>query len=1199
MYDGYFDKWSHSWLPTPTNPISPLIAWADPYYLERKHSEDMPYPVSGPMFEEGTPWGTVLNPTVGLLLKPQKELHDDDYFLFGRVQNGIDIVSLMHNANMSIMERARNFARTNYISVNKGDVSAISWNAFDAPTPDISVASFQSKGAIGTLHTGTYGVYGTGSAGYGIGAAGGAGIMQAPGMFGSAVGGGTQQNVMAGFNAFSDDYSINMHLLAEHDRPKFPELVNEALFSDGNRIVRNGDIVQNEQGELGIYQNVSIHKPKGSYLTAKQEVELDLVTKQRSQFERQSVLTVMNKYDPRNMVKDLNKRVIEGSRERVDSPWEVDEDLGFTSAKKLTQFRPSQAMELLQDADTVSDLINQGQGADLVKSASTTVRLIGGIYGYMGAETIGLGIHNEKTLATSSDMTSYTRAFWDLNLGGAGGAVSEIGRRFIPNFQRMNKVNPMMNDMPGWLPERFRYGNAYTMLPRGEMRLPGKGWLSVPGNELHPDQFSTPDDPYGALDRMKILADIAPSSPEYKLWRDIVAKTVVNPDWKDEAEEIKKRAREQGKKHDFYKYNVVGQDLQYENVVVSEILNYGKFRSGNRIFKIAGVFLKANQDESMKDILGNYIRVGQEVTVATDVNEAYGKNNDTQHSINAAVYIDGESIGRRMLESGDAVERKGDQSAAAKIGDLSALQWSIGYTAEVLSHLDIPILSDQWLRIRSPYESYLAENVYGTPYQSWSHPIQTFVAPAIERAIYERSIVSQLASTAIWDILENERTPSFNTNLLGTQHTIPNIRLGRDAKHALLIGQLLTNRAALVGFATSNIFDAGNIKAGIAGARISEMLVSGMHIMSGGNSYLDMAGWGAYLGYEYGRYQEIANLGKRGKFMAIGAAASMAYRGITGKTGEEYVSDRVKKNWKMQEYWDRLTYLKYEGLYKEAARRAEEEEGVDVEEALETVRKREEERQGSLSKLKYFKKILGEAYDGKTNYMKNHLVQLVNSRIKELETKENMVEGGKYTQTALIYKKAAESTMQGLQEGAGWSQIISALPQNDREYFMEFVAEKDKKRREQILSIVSPSLRRALQMSWGMNYDKPISNDEYFKDHYLPDANWEGWKPDTDLRDIEVKTIENEAMNLSDFGFYESQLRNPGAVNAEPLHYDGENTDISLSQEIGRVLRGKGLKNVEVDVIEKNTMGPTEIIANIGTWAGINRQQDIETAFAS
>lgn len=1192
MYDGYFDKWSHSWLPTPTNPLSPIFALMDPYWLERKHEEDRPYLVSGPMFAEGTPWGVLLNPTIGALIKPEKELQEDNYFFIDRFRNGIDIVSLMHNANMSIMERARNFSRTNYISVNKGTIAASTWNSFNAPTPDIQVMSLQNKGSIGTLRTGTYGVYGSGGAGFGIGAGGGSGLQQAPGMLGAAPGGGYIQNIQAGFNPFKDDKELGMHLLADKNRATFGENLRESLFGPGYYMARHGDVVANEKGELGIYQNRDVRKPKGDDFTFKQQTEIDLVTKHMGQENRQTMVTAMNKLGSLNIVKSLNDDLIKANREHIDNPYEINDAEGFTSGQKLVQFRPSKAMELLQDADTVSDLMNQGSGLELQRQLGTTARLVGGIYGYMGAEAVGLGIHNESHIAQSSDMTSYTRTFWDANLGGLGGEVSEIGRRFIPNFQRRSKVNPLMNNMPSWLPERYRYGDPFASIPSGEARLPGKGYEAL--NDLHPDQYSTPEDPYGAFDRFKILADIAPSSPEYKLWREIAKKTVMDPELKEEMKEIQERARNQGKKHDFYNYNIRGQELYYENVVVSEILGYGKFRSGNRIFKMAGISVQANQEQNMKDVLGQYIHVGQEITIATDANEANRTNKDAQKTINAAVYVNGESVNRLMLEAGDAKERKGDKSAPAKIGNLSALQQTIGLASEVIGHLDIPIISDQWLRIRSPYESYLAENIYGTPYQSWSHPINTFFMPAIERAIHERSALSNVASTVIWDLLENEQTPSFK--LLGNQ--IPAFQLGRSAKRALFIGHALTDRAALAGMAVSNIINLADPKMAKFFGRWTERAVTAAHILQGGNSVPDMALFGAWAGNEIARINEVTGWQKKGKYIAIGAAAATLWRGMRGD-GNDYIPERVKKNWEMQDYWDRLTFLKYEGLYKEAARRAKEEEGVDVEEAVKRVKEAEEKRKATIDRLKYIKETLNNAYNGKTNYMKNQLLAVVTSRINELETNENMVEGGKYTQSALIYKRVADSTMYGLREDAGWSQIISALPQNDREYFMEFVAERDKNKREQILKIVSPSLQRALRMSWGMKQDKPISNSEFFEDHYLPNANWEGWLPDVDLRDPEVKTIENEAMNLSDFGFYESQLENPDAMRMAPLPYAKENEDINMSMEIRRILRGSGLKNVEVDVIERNTLGPTEIVANIGTWAGINHQRDVEQALVS
>jgi len=60
------------------NDISPLRP-LDPYRFERKHYADRPYPVSGEYFSG--PWGpltSMLNATVGRVLKPQVSMHDEE-----------------------------------------------------------------------------------------------------------------------------------------------------------------------------------------------------------------------------------------------------------------------------------------------------------------------------------------------------------------------------------------------------------------------------------------------------------------------------------------------------------------------------------------------------------------------------------------------------------------------------------------------------------------------------------------------------------------------------------------------------------------------------------------------------------------------------------------------------------------------------------------------------------------------------------------------------------------------------------------------------------------------------------------------------------------------------------------------------------------------------------------------------------------
>ena len=89
-----------------------------------------------------------------------------------------------------------------------------------------------------------------------------------------------------------------------------------------------------------------------------------------------------------------------------------------------------------------------------------------------------------------------------------------------------------------------------------------------------------------------------------------------------------------------------------------------------------------------------------------------------------------------------ASKKKGDTSAPATLVNYSGTQKIIAYASEVIAHAGCASwLSDQFLRVRTPLESYEAEQVYGTPYQSWEYPINTFLMPAIERAIHEGSFV--------------------------------------------------------------------------------------------------------------------------------------------------------------------------------------------------------------------------------------------------------------------------------------------------------------------------------------------------------------------------------------------------------------------------------------------------------------------------
>lgn len=108
---------------------------------------------------------------------------------------------------------------------------------------------------------------------------------------------------------------------------------------------------------------------------------------------------------------------------------------------------------------------------------------IAGLKGFAVQQFI-TGHPNEhaRVIENSGYAYSWNRSFWDENMGGLGGNLSEITRRFIPERNKNTEyVNPIRNTMPEWMPgpnyfQDFRHGDPYSKVPNGEERLPGEGY---------------------------------------------------------------------------------------------------------------------------------------------------------------------------------------------------------------------------------------------------------------------------------------------------------------------------------------------------------------------------------------------------------------------------------------------------------------------------------------------------------------------------------------------------------------------------------------------------------------------------------------------------------------------------------------------------------------------------------------------------
>ena len=90
-------------------------------------------------------------------------------------------------------------------------------------------------------------------------------------------------------------------------------------------------------------------------------------------------------------------------------------------------------------------------------------------------------------------------------------------------------------------------------------------------------------------------------------------------------------------------------------------------------------------------------------------------------------------------------------------------------------------------------------------------------------------------------------------------------------------------------------------------------------------------------------------------------------------------------------------------------------------------------------------------------------------------------------------------------------------------------------------------------------------------------------------KDVEIKTIMNEGMNLSDFGFYDSQARDPNVLMAPEL--EAISSPAEIKGNIERVLRGRGLEDVDINVTTANNISGTQIMTDIGIYTGVADMQ--------
>lgn len=882
---------------------------------------------------------------------------------------------------------------------------------------------------------------------------------------------------------------------------------------------------------------------------------------------------------------------------------------GMYIQQRVRRGRPKGSLEeILNNADLYNNLMNSNGGRDYLDELQTTSRLLTGIYGYIGSSVFGRD--ESKFIANAGDIDSFTRQFWDAGVGGLGGETAEIGRRFLPEFSRRRRVNPLMNtmaDQHAWLPEKFYMGDAYTKVINGEARLPGAGYEAI--NQLHPDQFAS--DGYGAIDRYKILADIAPNSPEYKYWKQIV-KMMNSDEAKKVLQDTEEMVKHQGKKHDFFNYKFLGKTTVSQDGHIEEVLSNGKFKiaGDDRLYQIAGVKFKENGFMSKQQLL-QVIQPGQRVTMRIDDEERTDNPDAPQAPIRAALFLNGENISDTLREVGLAEYDMDDSSAAGAYANYNTFGRIFGSAAELVTHAQIPILHSQFMRINDPLEEYRSDQLYGSGFSSWEDIIDTMLVPTFEQS--KTSFVKDLVADSAYRYYKGINSRALD-NVSKSRLAVAKFA-STYLDGPALAGEI-TGRFTFVGANAverkeklSRAFRfAGNAFA-MATSTDDPMYATyawgrmgydiGSHLNLFDKFVSDESSIGRFAEHLFGSVdnkgiESLVDFAKRTRASRMLQAAAFAGTGlaialaknnpITEALGLDhvYTPDNVEKRWDTEEYFDRLRYIKYMGLYEAAKEKAKAEEGVDVDKLYQHQEALRAEMDGDVSITDMMASVLTSGTPSN-----DPLAQWINKKFGRLSEDMTTLAAGEWTEQAIMYHQVAESTVYALNKDSEYSDIIRALPSTEKEYFVEFAKVTNEKQRRAILRNVSPSLAKALRLVWYQEETETESNESYFTTHNLPGPLWQGWEASSNLEDIKAKVIYNEGMQFADFGIYSSTYEDPEVINAPNIENIRNGDDpITVRAKINTVLSGIGLTEKQIQVNPTQQDGIIDIVTNVTSVLG-------------
>lgn len=383
-----------------------------------------------------------------------------------------------------------------------------------------------------------------------------------------------------------------------------------------------------------------------------------------------------------------------------------------------------------------------------------------------------------ERLETSRRATGIERAYWDMQIGG-GFMSTELFRRLYPHRRRqIDLYNTIRNTQPTWLPgpgepsPDFLHGFAFGKIAEGEVRLPGRGYAA-----LNPELEGVAPEDYSMIHRYKILADVAPFSPQAKFYKKIVKELQKQGALSESEEDMYQTIQEQHQAKKVFKqfqprHRFIEQDVERRTVTVRRMIEPGKFEIEEMpgvVVSMAGIKTShsaltrlaiTENNELTQEEAGRRANVKRaeaarmlkeegmlpgskvEIEISGDPLKQYAKTTADMPEIRAVVRTEeGVNLNRMLMQAQLAEYDRASAGVLEGQVAFSALERFLGtYWEAGAKALDQPTEfitpfapGHKFLfhKTRTATEMYAASEAYGTTNAFWDRPWENFLKPAI------------------------------------------------------------------------------------------------------------------------------------------------------------------------------------------------------------------------------------------------------------------------------------------------------------------------------------------------------------------------------------------------------------------------------------------------------------------------------------